>query len=131
MARCLIRTRTRRLIRANGAPYPPSYPIWSVVGSAQYKRAWPWFRGMLSKTLFHPSVTAWFEERFKDPTPAHAEAWPPIQAGRNVLIAAPTGSGKTLAAFLAAIDHLVRQGVDGRLKDETQILYVSPLKALS
>src|SRR6202035_1283938 len=87
--------------------------------------------GMLSRTLFHPSVTAWFEEHFKVATPAQAEAWPLIKAGRNVLIAAPTGSGKTLAAFMAAIDDLVRQGIAGTLKDETQILYVSPLKALS
>jgi|RhiMetdeSRZDD1v2_1073273.scaffolds.fasta_scaffold00245_49 ATP-dependent Lhr-like helicase len=86
---------------------------------------------MLSKTLFHPSVSAWFEEHFKEPTPAQAEAWPRIKAGRNVLIAAPTGSGKTLAAFMAAIDDLVRLGVDGGLEDETHILYVSPLKALS
>jgi ATP-dependent Lhr-like helicase len=86
---------------------------------------------MLSRTLFHPSVTAWFDENFKAPTPAQAEAWPLIKAGRNVLIAAPTGSGKTLAAFMAAIDDLVRQGIAGTLKDETQILYVSPLKALS
>ena len=86
---------------------------------------------MLSRTLFHPAVGAWFDEHFKVPTPAQAEAWPLIKAGRNVLIAAPTGSGKTLAAFMAAIDELVRQGVDGGLKDETQVVYVSPLKALS
>jgi ATP-dependent Lhr-like helicase len=86
---------------------------------------------MLSRTLFHPSVSAWFEDQFKVPTPSQAEAWPLIKAGRNVLIAAPTGSGKTLAAFMAAIDDLVRQGVDGGLEDETHILYVSPLKALS
>src|SRR5262249_29064225 len=54
-----------------------------------------------------------------------------IRAGRHVLIAGPTGSGKTLAAFMAAIDDLVRQGVAGKLADETQVLYVSPLKALS
>jgi ATP-dependent Lhr-like helicase len=47
------------------------------------------------------------------------------------LIAAPTGSGKTFAAFLAAIDGLIRQSLDGTLRDETQVLYVSPLKALS
>jgi ATP-dependent helicase Lhr and Lhr-like helicase len=63
---------------------------------------------MLSRTLFHPSVTAWFEEHFKVSTPAQADAWPLIKAGRNVLIAAPTGSGKTLAAFMAAIDDLLR-----------------------
>src|SRR4051812_49724723 len=81
--------------------------------------------------LFHPAVGAWFNRSFPGPTPAQAEAWPAIQSGENVLIAAPTGSGKTLAAFLAAIDGLVRQGLAGELKDETQIVYVSPLKALS
>jgi len=80
---------------------------------------------------FHPAVAAWFDRSFTAPTAAQAKAWPAIQAGRHVLIAAPTGSGKTLAAFLAAIDGLVRQGLEGRLKDETQIVYVSPLKALS
>src|SRR5947208_1623809 len=43
----------------------------------------------------------------------------------------PTGSGKTFAAFLAAIDSLLRQGLEGTLRDETQVVYVSPLKALS
>jgi ATP-dependent Lhr-like helicase len=47
------------------------------------------------------------------------------------LIAAPTGSGKTLAAFLAAIDALVRQALERGLGNETHIVYVSPLKALS
>jgi ATP-dependent helicase Lhr and Lhr-like helicase len=82
-------------------------------------------------TLFHPTIAAWFAGRFASPTPAQAQAWPAIQAGRHTLIAAPTGSGKTLAAFLAAIDALLRQGLEGRLADETQVVYVSPLKALS
>src|SRR5438552_2628366 len=86
---------------------------------------------MTPGSLFHPAVAAWFERSFAAPTAAQAQAWPAFQAGRHVLIAAPTGSGKTLAAFLAAIDGLVRQGLDGGLKDETQIVYVSPLKALS
>ncbi|MGH8125995.1 MAG: DEAD/DEAH box helicase, partial [Rhodanobacteraceae bacterium] len=80
---------------------------------------------------FHPAVSAWFEHTFAQPTEAQREAWPAIRAGQNVLIAAPTGSGKTLAAFLAAIDELVRQGVAGTLADETAVVYVSPLKALS
>src|SRR5881394_3883975 len=80
---------------------------------------------------FHPAVAAWFAQNFAAPTAAQAQAWPAIQAGRHVLVAAPTGSGKTLAAFLAAIDSLVRQGLDGRLENETQVVYVSPLKALS
>jgi ATP-dependent helicase Lhr and Lhr-like helicase len=81
--------------------------------------------------LFHPAVAAWFGLRLGAPTAAQAQAWPAIRAGRHTLVAAPTGSGKTLAAFLAAIDSLVRQGVAATLPDETQIVYVSPLKALS
>ncbi len=81
--------------------------------------------------LFHPAIASWFKRRFVAPTPAQARAWPSIQTGGHTLVAAPTGSGKTLAAFLAAIDSLVRQGVEGRLPDETQVVYVSPLKALS
>jgi len=81
--------------------------------------------------LFHPAVADWFRRSFAAPTAAQTEAWPAIKAGEHVLIAAPTGSGKTLAAFLAAIDTLVRQGLEGTLGDETQVVYVSPLKALS
>jgi ATP-dependent Lhr-like helicase len=80
---------------------------------------------------FHPAVSAWFESAFDAPTEAQARAWPAIQSHQDVLIAAPTGSGKTLAAFLAAIDDLVRRGVEGTLNDETHVVYVSPLKALS
>jgi len=83
-------------------------------------------------TDFHPAVAGWFRDRFGTPTPVQAGAWPAIQAGRHTLLAAPTGSGKTLAAFLAAIDALVREGTaNGGLPDETRVLYVSPLKALS
>ncbi len=80
---------------------------------------------------FHPAVANWFRGAFAAPTPAQIEAWPAIASGRHTLIAAPTGSGKTLAAFLAAIDDLVRRGVEGDLPDETAVVYVSPLKALS
>jgi ATP-dependent Lhr-like helicase len=86
---------------------------------------------MQQATSFHPAVQAWFGSRFSAPTPAQAQAWPRIQAGQNVLIAAPTGSGKTLAAFLSAIDALVRKGLEDGLPDETFVVYVSPLKALS
>jgi ATP-dependent helicase Lhr and Lhr-like helicase len=80
---------------------------------------------------FHPAVANWFRRTYTAPTQPQLEAWPVIQSGQHVLIAAPTGSGKTLAAFLAAIDALVRQGVRHQLRDETQVVYVSPLKALS
>src|SRR5271170_3748214 len=80
---------------------------------------------------FHPAVAAWFSRTFDAPTPAQERAWPALQEGRDVLVAAPTGSGKTFAAFLAAIDSLVKEGLEGGLPDETRIVYVSPLKALS
>ncbi|MFM9437552.1 ATP-dependent helicase Lhr and Lhr-like helicase [Janthinobacterium sp. CG_23.3] len=80
---------------------------------------------------FHPAVAAWFRSTFAAATEAQRRAWPLIQAGRPTLVAAPTGSGKTLTAFLAAIDALVREGRAAPLPDATQVLYVSPLKALS
>ncbi|MEA2602459.1 MAG: ATP-dependent helicase Lhr and Lhr-like helicase [Acidobacteriota bacterium] len=83
-------------------------------------------------TDFHPAVASWFAKRFGAATEPQVRAWPEIRAGRHTLIAAPTGSGKTLAAFLSAIDDLVRQSVlAGGLPDETGVVYVSPLKALS
>ncbi|SAL10449.1 DEAD/H associated [Caballeronia arvi] len=82
---------------------------------------------------FHPAVAGWFRSRFPAPTAAQARAWPLVHARRSTLVAAPTGSGKTLTAFLAAIDELVRDGIalGGALPDETRVVYVSPLKALS
>ena len=80
---------------------------------------------------FHPAVAAWFGRAFAAPTSAQVAAWDAIRAGGHALVAAPTGSGKTLAAFLHAIDELVRRGLSGDLGDETAIVYVSPLKALS
>ncbi|MDH3844743.1 MAG: DEAD/DEAH box helicase, partial [Myxococcales bacterium] len=80
---------------------------------------------------FHPAVATWFDRTFGQPTPPQVEGWPAIREGRHTLIASPTGSGKTLAAFLCAIDDLVRQGLDEGLPERVQILYVSPLKALS
>ena len=85
----------------------------------------------MALTSFHPAVARWFERRFGTPTPAQVAAWPHIRGGRDTLVAAPTGSGKTLTAFLAALDDLVRRGVAGDLPDETAVVYVSPLKALS
>ncbi len=80
---------------------------------------------------FHPLVQEWFNSRFSEPTEAQLRGWPAISQGRHALIAAPTGSGKTLAAFLTCIDNLVRQGLSGEIPDSTQVVYVSPLKALS
>jgi ATP-dependent Lhr-like helicase len=78
----------------------------------------------------HPLVAEWFVQKFGTPTEPQEQGWPHILAGRTTLISAPTGSGKTLAAFLACIDRLVRKALEGDLADRTEVLYVSPLKAL-
>jgi len=80
---------------------------------------------------FHPAVSAWFKEAFDFPTEIQIKAWPEIKKRSHTLISAPTGSGKTLAAFLSSIDDLVHQSLEGELPDKTQVVYVSPLKALS
>src|SRR4051794_9091210 len=78
---------------------------------------------------FHQSVRDWFVGRYGTPTEPQELGWPRILRGEDTLIAAPTGSGKTLAAFLGCLDAMIREGAS--LPDETQVLYVSPLKALA
>ena len=80
---------------------------------------------------FHPIIARWFQDTIGTPTDVQTASWPAICSGEHALIAAPTGSGKTLAAFLASIDSLFQQALSNDLADHTQILYVSPLKALS
>jgi ATP-dependent Lhr-like helicase len=78
----------------------------------------------------HPLVAEWFDAKFGSPTEPQVAGWPHILANHDALISAPTGSGKTLAAFLACIDRLVRKAVSGTLENRTDVLYISPLKAL-
>ncbi|MGI4831764.1 MAG: DEAD/DEAH box helicase [Janthinobacterium lividum] len=79
----------------------------------------------------HPVIAEWFTARFGTPTEPQIAGWPAILRGEGTLISAPTGSGKTLAAFLVCIDGLLRQALEGKLVPGTQVVYVSPLKALS
>ena len=85
----------------------------------------------MSLDTFHPAVSTWFASNFLEPTAVQNESWPAIARGEHTLLAAPTGSGKTLAAFMASIDALVKEGLERGLPDETRVLYISPLKALS
>src|SRR5262245_16168430 len=81
--------------------------------------------------LFHPLICQWFEGRFGQPTEPQLRGWPEIAAGKHTLIAAPTGSGKTLAAFLVCLDRLLRKWLEGKLPEGIEVVYISPLKALS
>ena len=85
----------------------------------------------MALSSFHPVIAKWFAERFGSPTDVQTRSWPAIASGADLLIAAPTGSGKTLAAFLSCLDSLFKQALARELEDRTQVLYVSPLKALS
>ena len=85
----------------------------------------------LGRDMFSPLVGDWFSQRYGEPTEPQVHGWPLIRAGRDVLVCAPTGSGKTLAAFTIALDGLVRRAAEGPLPDETLVVYVSPLKALT
>src|SRR5947209_12616013 len=80
---------------------------------------------------FHPLIRQWFQACFREPTEAQRLGWPAIQERQNTLIAAPTGSGKTLSAFMASLDRLLRLALAGELRDQTYVVYVSPLRALS
>ncbi|MCU1273403.1 MAG: dependent helicase, Lhr family [Bryobacterales bacterium] len=80
---------------------------------------------------FDPLIIEWFTRHFSAPTQPQILGWPEIRSGHDVLISAPTGSGKTLSAFLICLDRLVRAARSGSLPDETEVVYISPLKALS
>ncbi len=85
----------------------------------------------MSLNSFHDVVREWFTENFSSPSEIQLLAWPEIVRKKNVLMSAPTGSGKTLAAFLSVMNNLFERSLDGSLADKTQVIYVSPLKALS
>ena len=85
----------------------------------------------MALTHFHPVIAEWFHQKFGTPTEVQVASWPAIMSGSNTLIAAPTGAGKTLAAFLSCIDTLLKMALRHELKDQTHVVYVSPLKALS
>jgi ATP-dependent Lhr-like helicase len=85
----------------------------------------------MTTNAFHPAVTAWFDKSFDQPTQVQKESWASIANNQHTLLAAPTGSGKTLAAFMVSIDRLIKEGLQQPLEQQTRVLYISPLKALS
>ena len=107
--------------------------VLSLVGVSSLLSRRPASAGPGLLDWFHPAVRVWFERRFPDgPTEAQVGGWPAIRDGRHTLVCAPTGSGKTLAGFLAAIDALYRAHEAGEsIEGATQVVYLSPLKALA
>ena len=81
--------------------------------------------------LFDNRTAEWFREKLGAPTQVQEASWPAIAAGGHVLVSAPTGTGKTLSAFLVFLDRLKKQAEEGSLKQELQLIYVSPLKSLA
>ena len=84
-----------------------------------------------SLDIFDKLTASWFKQSLGEPTAVQKEAWPAIAFGRDTLVSAPTGTGKTLSAFLVFIDRLKAQMREGTLKQELQLIYVSPLKSLA
>lgn len=81
--------------------------------------------------LFDKITADWFRKTLGEPTPVQCAAWPAIASGSHVLVSAPTGTGKTLSAFLVFLDRMKKEAVGGNLKQELQLVYVSPLKSLA
>jgi len=77
-------------------------------------------------------LASWFRHHIGGPTLIQRLAWPPLAAGRNVLISAPTGSGKTLAAFLPLLGRFLARdsGSVWNVASSLIGLIVTPLKAL-
>lgn len=86
---------------------------------------------MDSLILFDTLTARWFTKALGKPTAVQEEAWPAIASGRHTLVSAPTGTGKTLSAFLVFIDRLKAEARRDALKQELQLIYVSPLKSLA
>ncbi|MCM1190508.1 MAG: DEAD/DEAH box helicase [bacterium] len=84
-----------------------------------------------SLELFDRQTAEWFRDRLGNPTAVQEASWPAIAAGGHVLVSAPTGTGKTLSAFLVFLDHMKQEALAGKLKEELQLIYVSPLKSLA
>src|SRR5689334_17101392 len=98
-------------------------------GAVRLERGCGVYNWTMPLEQFHPTIQRWFSQRFGEPTEPQREGWPRIRSGKHTLIAAPTGTGKSIAGYLSAIDELARQGEN--LSDEMEVLYISPLRALS
>ena len=80
---------------------------------------------------FHPAVAAWFSRNFPEPTAASAgrlagnPGRPPHTDRRSDRL------GQDPGGFSCGDRRLVREAISGSLADAVQVVYVSPLKALS
>ena len=86
----------------------------------------------MSLSAFHPVVARWFAERLGEPTPAQQRGWEAIRAGPGH----PDRGADRLRQDARGFPHRARppasaRALAGTLPDETRVVYVSPLKALS
>jgi ATP-dependent Lhr-like helicase len=77
--------------------------------------------------LAKPVREALNESGFTEPTLPQVLAFPPVLAGKNVLLIAPTGSGKTEAILLPIFSNFLQRGEEKGIS----IVYVTPLRALN
>lgn len=71
-------------------------------------------------------VLDWFKTQGWTPLLFQQEAWDAYLSGNSGIIQVPTGSGKTYASVMGAIAHMLAAPKDG-----LQLLYITPLRALS
>jgi ATP-dependent Lhr-like helicase len=80
------------------------------------------------KLLANPVRKALAELGFSEPTLPQVMAFPPLLAGKNMLLIAPTGSGKTEAVLLPVFSKLIEQE---KKSMGIAVVYITPLRALN
>ena len=85
--------------------------------------------GSVFELLAKPVRKALAELGFLEPTLPQVMAFPPLLAGKNVLLVAPTGSGKTEAVLLPVFSKLIQQAKEE--KRGIAVVYITPLRALN
>jgi ATP-dependent Lhr-like helicase len=79
--------------------------------------------------LAKPLRKAIAELGFSEPTLPQVTAFPPLLAGKNLLLVAPTGSGKTEAVLLPVFSKLIHQKKEDHRG--IAVVYITPLRALN
>jgi ATP-dependent helicase Lhr and Lhr-like helicase len=76
-------------------------------------------------------IQAWFTQQGWQPIAFQQETWQAYLAGKSGLIQVPTGSGKTYGAVMGPVAQMLAEIEEGRALNGLQLLYITPLRALS